>query len=469
MGPVLTVTVLNLISGTSLFLAIGTSGIFFSILVLILLLFSSALISGSEVAYFSLSPNDVSKLREARAASAERVLSLKAHPKKLLAIILISNNFINIGIVVLSDFIIWNLMGEEVFNSWATSLREWPLLNRMSIMQLSRSLNFLLTVVGVTSLLVLFGEVAPKIYARFNNIALARNMSGVLTFLNSLLSPFSNILVRWGRFMEEKLPAGSNITSDHKDEIEEAIKLTISGATHAKRDINMLKSIINLDEQSVKQIMTSRLDVVALDIESNKKEIREVISASGFSRIPVYEEDFDHIVGILYVKDLIGRLDEENTEWQSLIRRDVLYVPETRRINELLKEFQQKRLHIAIVVDEYGGSSGLVTLENIMEEVIGEIKDEFDETELDYEKIDDFTFLFEGKMLLNDVCRVIDRDIDTFDKYKGEADSIAGLMLEVFGQIPKKKDEIMIGKYRLTVENVNERRIEKVKLTIDHH
>ena len=467
MGPVLTATILNLILGTSLYLAMGPTGIVFAFLVVIMLLLSSALISGSEVAYFSLSPNDVNKLREAKAPSAERVLSLKSKPKKLLATILISNNFINIGIVVLSDFIIWNLMGEEVFNSWATNLNDWPILNKVSIAQLSRALNFLFTVVGVTFLLVLFGEVAPKIYARFNNISLARNMSGVLTFLNSLFSPVSNILVRWGRFMEEKLPAGSNITSDHKDEIEEAIKLTISGATHAKRDINMLKSIINLDEQSVKQIMTSRLDVVALDIESDKKELMEVIISSGFSRIPVYEEDFDHIVGILYVKDLIGRLEDDKTKWQNLIRRDVLYVPESRRINELLKEFQQKHLHIAIVVDEYGGSSGLVTLENIMEEVIGEIKDEFDERELDYEKIDDFTYLFEGKILLNDVCRIIDKDIDTFDKYKGEADSIAGLMLEVFGQIPKKKDEIMIGKYRLTVENVNERRIEQVKLTID--
>jgi gliding motility-associated protein GldE len=426
-------------------------------------------VSGSEIAFFSLGPDDLKDLKAENTRSSKRIIELKDKPRTLLATILISNNFINIGIVLLSDQILWRIFGNDVFASWAKSiLITYPFLS-ISQDGLTRGINFAITVVGVTFLLVLFGEVMPKIYARFNNMTLAKFMSSPILFLRRLFWPVSRLLVGWSGLIERRLGGGSYASSyDHRSEIQQAIDLTVTPDIDSTTEVDILKSIIKFSEVTTKQIIRSRVDVIAADTEMNYSKLLELIRQSGYSRIPVYEDDFDHIKGILYAKDLISHLQEKNDfQWQQLIRSDVLYVPETKRINELLKEFQEKRLHMAIVVDEFGGSSGIVTLEDVMEEVIGEIKDEFDqEEELDYLQLDESNFIFEGKTQLNDVCRIIGVDTRTFDHLKGESDTIAGLMLEVLGKIPRMNQELKLKKFVLKALSVTTRRVEKVKITL---
>ena len=436
------------------------------ILGIILLLVCSALISGSEVAFFSLTPNDFERLEQENGPNSQRILALKDKPRRLLATILISNNFINIAIVILSEFVLMKAIPQDTFGQWATHLTSlWGEPGPERVAYWSWLIGFLITVVGVTFLLVLFGEVAPKVYAKINNIRLARLMARPITILLKVLGPLNNLLVNTTRIIERKLAStapGSNLTS--REDIDEAIELTVSQEKDAGQDVDILKSIVKFGEVTVKQIMSSRVDVVAVDFRIDYHELLSVVRESGYSRIPVYENDFDNVAGILYVKDLLGHLNEGNDfEWQELIRTDVYYVPEAKKINDLLKEFQQQHLHLAIVVDEYGGSSGIVTLEDIMEEVIGEIKDEFDdEVEVVFKKIDDFNYLFEGKTLLNDVCRIVGIDTNTFDEVKGEADSLAGLILEITGVIPKVDSEIPYNQFRFKIVSVNRRRIEQI-------
>ena len=437
---------------------------------ILLLLVSSALVSGSEVAFFSLNHNDFEKLRQQLTAADSIILWLKDKPRKLLATILISNNFINIAIVILSDFVLQRVFPEETFNSLATQILQlfMALPSAGQVDFWSRALSFTITVVGVTFLLVLFGEVAPKVYARINNLKLARVMARPLSLLMQLFHPISSMLVRSTNVLEARLATASSSSAPSRAEIDEAIELTVSQEQGATRDINILKSIVKFGDVTVKQIMRSRVDVVAVDFRIDYSELLQIIREAGYSRIPVYENDFDNVTGILYVKDLLGHLDEGNDfEWQELIRPDIYYVPEAKKINDLLKEFQVERLHMAIVVDEYGGSSGIVTLEDIMEEVIGEIKDEFDdEVEVVFKKIDDYNYLFEGKTMLNDLCRIIGIDTNTFDEVKGEADSLAGLILEIRGQMPKIDAEITQGPYRFKIVSVSKRRIEQILLTL---
>ncbi len=437
-----------------------------SFLVVILLL-CSALISGSEVAFFSLTPNDIEDLKQDNSKSSERILKLKEMPRTLLATILISNNFINIGIVILSTYALNKVMPPELLATWAQPIN-WGWIS-FSVEQIAWLINGAITVVGVTFLLVLFGEVAPKVYANLNNVKLAKTMSGTLNFLNGMFSPMSKILVHWTRLIETRLESKAqqaNLTS--KEDIDEAIELTVSNDANAKAEVDILKSIVKFGDVTVKQIMRSRVDVMALDFRTGFKDIIKVARRSGYSRIPIYDDDFDSVTGILYTKDLVGHLEEgDNYEWQALIRTNVLYVPEAKKISDLLREFQKEKLHMAIVVDEYGGSSGIITLEDILEEVIGEIKDEFDDmVELDFKKIDDYNFIFEGKTLLYDMCRVIDLETTTFDDVKGDADSIAGLMLELYGQIPKNNVEIIYNPYRFKIVSVNKRRIKQVQITL---
>ena len=443
---------------------ITITGAFLGVFLLLVLLLLSALISGSEVSYFSLSPDDIQALKDDGDKKAKRVLNLKRFPRRLLATILITNNFINIGIVLLSDYLVLQIFGLEGYARAGAWLSQNLSFLGYSADAYARFISFLITVVGVTFLLVLFGEVVPKIYARFNNLNFARRMSGALTTLNTLLYPLSSLFVGWSKRIEKTLGSSANL-QDHKDDIEEAIELTVSGDLHAEKEVNILKSIIKFDEVTVKQIMRSRVDVIAESTESQTEDVMQTIRDSGYSRIPIYEESLDQIKGLLYAKDFIGF--GPNADWQKLIRTDIHYVPESKRINELLKEFQQKRLHMAMVVDEFGGVSGLVTLEDVMEEVIGEITDEFDEgSDVDFIKVDDQTYIFEGKTLINDVCRIMNVDTDVFDEHKGEADSVAGLMLELIGHIPRQFREIKIGEFTLSVERVNKRRIEQVKVRI---
>jgi len=433
------------------------------ILILIFLLICSALVSGSEVAFFSLSPNDLHDIHQDKDPTADKLIDLKEKPRKLLATILISNNFINIAIVIISDFLLKKLLPKESLSP----LAEWvgnyiP----AGIDGITNTISFLITIVGVTFLLVLFGEVAPKIYASINNRKFALMMTGPMSILSSIYAPISNLMVYWTGKLEKRFQSRSSGTS--REEIDKAIDLTVNQEQNAEEEADILKGIIKFGDLLVKQIMRSRTDVVALNIEAGFDEVLNEIRESKYSRIPVFKDDFDNVVGILYVKDLINNISEgKDYEWQGNIRTNVLYVPESKKIDELLREFQLKHLHMAIVVDEFGGSSGIVTLEDIMEQVIGEIKDESDEeTEIDYVRIDDYNFIFDGKTLLNDVCRITGEDIDVFDTARGESDSLAGLVLENLGHIPKKNKEFILDRYKLKVISVTKKRIEKIKFTI---
>lgn len=432
-------------------------------LILIVLLICSALVSGSEVAFFSLSPNDLHDIHQEKDPTADKLIELKEKPRKLLATILISNNFINIAIVIISDFLLKKILPKESLQPMA----EWfgnyiP----AEVATITNAISFIITIVGVTFLLVLFGEVAPKIYASINNRKFALMMTGPMSIMSSVYAPISNLMVFWTGKLEKRFQSRSSGTS--REEIDKAIDLTVNQEQNAEEEADILKGIIKFGDLLVKQIMRSRTDVVAINIESGFDELLSEIRESRYSRIPVFKDDFDNVVGILYVKDLINNISEgKDYEWQGNIRTNVLYVPESKKIDELLREFQQKHLHMAIVVDEFGGSSGIVTLEDIMEQVIGEIKDESDEeSEIDYVKIDDSNFVFDGKTLLNDVCRITGEDVDVFDTARGESDSLAGLVLENLGHIPKRNKEFILDKYKLKVISVSKKRIEKIKFTI---
>lgn len=442
----------------------------FGVVSILFLLIGSALVSGSEVAFFSLTNNDFERLQQENAGNSRRILLLKDKPRSLLATILISNNFINIAIVILSEFVLRRILPNGIFEQWGESiLTTMPLPEWVTSAGLARVISFLITVVGVTFLLVLFGEVAPKVYAKLNNVRLAKFMSAPLLFLMQFFRPISNVLVRSTRLIEMRLAdraKGASITS--REDLDEAIELTVSLEEDAEQEIDILKSIVKFGDVSVKQVMTSRVDVVAVDFRIGYEELLRVARESGFSRIPVYENDFDNVTGILYVKDLLGYLNEDSQfEWQQLIRPNVLYVPEAKKIDDLLKEFQKKHLHLAIVVDEYGGSAGIITLEDILEEIIGDIKDEFDdEVEVVYKKIDDYNYLFEGKTLLNDACRAMGISTSTFDDIRGESDSLAGLILELHGRLPKKDVVVEYNHFTFKIVSVNKRRIEQVLLTL---
>ena len=441
-----------------------------AIFALLLLLVCSGLISGSEVAFFSLTHNDFARLEEqANDKSAQQILALKEKPRRMLATILISNNFINVAIVVLSDLIIGLFVPKSIFENWGMTLRGWfdfiPLHWDLPII-----LEFLVVVIGVTALLLLFGEVAPKIYAKINKVSMARTMSGPLTVLMKIFAPFSNALVKFTGLVEKRLERRQNPNMPSREEIDEAIDLTVDREQN-EREVDILKSIVKFGDVSVKQIMRSRVDVVALDFEERFHAVLKLARDSGYSRLPVYKEDFDHITGILFVKDLLPYLDKpDEYEWQANIRGNVYYVPEAKKIDDLLKEFQQQRNHMAVVVDEYGGSAGIVTLEDIMEEVIGEIRDEFDqEVDIDYEQINEHTFVFEGKTLINDMCRILDIDTAEFDDVRGESDSVAGLVLEMVGHIPRQGRELIHRQFRLRAEKVNPRRVERVRVVREEH
>lgn len=448
-----------------------SAGILFALGFLLFLIISSALISGSEVAFFSLSPNDLHALEDEDTTINKRILLLRQKPRRLLATILISNNFINIAIVLVSNYVLRYLIGDEdliFIGEWLQS--NLRLTEIVSAEFLSNAFNFIVSVAGVTFILVLFGEVIPKIYANLNNLKFARLMSTPLHILSFLFTPLSSILVGWSTKFENRInKQRTSQTGTSKEDIDKAIELTVGDSENAEEEADMLKGIVKFGDVSVKQIMKSRVDITTIDITFNFREVMKIIRDSGFSRIPVFKEDFDNIVGILYVKDLLGHTDEEQDfNWQSLIRYSVLYVPESKKIDDLLKDFQLKRTHMAIVVDEYGGCDGLVTLEDVMEEIIGDIKDEFDdEEEVEYIRLDSNSYIFEGRTLLNDVCRIIGLNTDYFDPIRGSADSLAGLLIEMVGKIPRQERELKYNNITFKVISVTKRRIEKINIRID--
>ena len=437
------------------------------VILLTVLLFLSAMISASEVALFSLQPNDLKNLEENYQHSYLQIERLRERPKYLLATILISNNFINIAIVILSYFLLSKILPDEVYQNLAQRTVNMVGPNLGDTAHWSGVYNFIISTAGITFLLVLFGEVSPKIYANLNNLRHSRMMAGPLLILEKIYRPISTLLVEWSsgvesRIYERRLNISAKPTD--KKEIDAAIELAVTDDENGEIDI--LKGIINFGDVSAKQIMKSRVDVVAIDISSDFNQVLKVVRESGFSRIPVFDEDFDTIKGLLYVKDLLGYTNEkEDFKWTTLIRNNVLYVPESKKIYDLLREFQAKRTHIGIVVDEYGGSAGLVTLEDIMEEVIGDIKDEFDqEEEVIYTKIDDHNYIFEGKTLLNDVVRILDLENDIFDDVKGSADSLAGLILELTGTMPARDKQVKYKDLHFKIVSVSKRRIEKINI-----
>jgi len=444
---------------------------FFGILLLLVL---SGLISGSEVAYFSLTANDYEEVEAEESKAGKIVLALKELPRRLLATILITNNFINIAIVLISEWLLGQLLPEELFAGWAESLTAaLPMMDFLTKAQLATSIKFFIAVIAVTFLLVLFGEVAPKVYARYNKLPLALAMARPLNFLVGLFRPFSFLLVSGAAIFERQLENHSqDAASASQQDIDEAIDLTVShdedGEEGGLQDVDILKRIVQFANVTVRQIMRSRVDVVAVEQGINYHELLAVIREHGYSRIPVFEEDFDKVRGLLYVKDLLGhRREKETFNWQKLVREEVLYVPENKKISDLLKDFQQQKMHLAIVVDEYGGTEGIVTLEDVLEEVIGDIQDEFDEDDnLIYEQIDDLNFVFDGKTLLNDVCRVLQLSTSTFDEEKGDAESLAGLLLEILGQFPEPEQEVECGQYRFRIMSLSNRRIEEILITL---
>ncbi len=452
----------------SMFLLQGTSSIGYLYALGIILLMLSALVSASEVAFFSLDSNDIRQLEEDKSASSKSILYLKHKPRYLLATILITNNLVNIGIVLCADEILKQVLGDQRLLSMGLWLSEMIFMNYFEPVVLGNALNFLFTVVGVTYLLLLFGEATPKIYATYHKLTIAHLMSTPLTILVYIFKPISTVLVKLSTGLEERLADTGSHHFTTKEDIDAAIELTVTDTENAEQEADILKGIVNFGDTSAKQIMHPRTDIVAVDISATHKELMKLVRDSGYSRIPVFRDDFDIIEGILYVKDLLPYLDEQDDfKWQELIRRNVLFVPESKKIDELLREFQTKKLHMAVIVDEYGGTAGIATLEDIMEEVVGDIKDEFDEdNDIEFVKITDHHFIFEGKSLLKDVCRITGLTSSIFDEHRGDADSLAGLFLEVVGHIPRVDQEIEIDQVTLKVVASNKKRIEKISLMI---
>jgi gliding motility-associated protein GldE len=443
-----------------------TTDLLLSFLLFCVLLTCAALIAGSEVAFFGLTPNDINDLADDESPSSVRISRLIQHPKRLLATILIGNNFVNIAIVLLSDFLLASLSPPALYRGLATFC--YHLFQKWDVESWEKGLSFSVNVVGVTFLMVLFGEVVPKTYATIHKISLARFMSTPLSFMSSIFMPLSNFLIKTTKYVEKRLEKAGANNQMTADDLDEAIELTVRNDVDAETEVDILKRIVKFNDVSVKQVMRPRMDVVGIDFRMSYKEVLQIVRECGFSRLPVFDEDFDNMTGILYAKDLIDHLFEpDNYEWQALVRPNLIYVPESRKIHDLLKDFRKERMHLAIVVDEYGGSAGIVTLEDIMEEVIGEIQDEFDdELEMDFKKMDDFTYVFDGKTLLNDVSRVLKVDTETFEVGKGDSNSLAGLVLELQGGFPKVDTELTYGKYIFKVLSVNKRRIEKIQIQL---
>ena len=420
---------------------ISAGYILFNSLIFILLLTASGLISGSEVAFFSLNSDDLASFDEKADARATKVILLVESPKKLLSTILILNNLINIGIVTLTTFIAWKFFGTD-----ATGI-----------------LVILVQTIGVTFAIVFFGEIVPKVYATKAKIEFSLMMAPFIYFFSIFMMPLSAFLMTISNVVEKRIVKKGYSLS--VDELNQALEITTEDTSEEEKDI--LKGIVNFGTLSVKQVMQSRMDITAIEIDTDFHELMDKINKSGYSRIPVYRETIDNVEGILYIKDLLPHIDQdENFEWHALIRKG-FFVPENKKVDTLLKDFQKKRVHMAIVVDEYGGTSGLVTLEDLIEEIIGEINDEFDDIEDYYFKeIDPSTFIFEGKISLNDFCKKLELDQQMFDEVKGESESLGGLLLEINSSFPKNGTKINFDQFEFTILAVDTKRIKKVKVRI---
>ena len=415
----------------------------FSIAILLVLLVLSALISGAEVAFFALSKSDLNKALESKSNQQKTVVKLLETPQKLLATILISNNFINILIVLIFAYI-----GEIVFQKIGTIV-----------------LKFLIEVVLVTFLILLFGEVLPKVYASRNSLKFAAFMAFPLRVTSSLLTFISLPLMSLTGIVERRL--GKKRSNLSVEKLSQALELTSNEAT-TKDEQKILEGIVNFGNTETGQIMTPRIDIFALSKNETYQEVISNIVKKGYSRNPVYNENVDEIIGVLYAKDLLPHLNKKDFKWQELIR-EPYFVPENKKLDDLLKEFQEKKNHLAIVVDEYGGTSGIITLEDVIEEIVGDINDEFDDDDISYSRLDANNFLFEGKTNLKDFYKILEiDDTNLFDQAKGESETIAGFILEVYGKFPKKNEVIKFKNYSFTIESKDKKRIKQIKVTINN-
>jgi gliding motility-associated protein GldE len=410
----------------------------FDVFLLVILLIFSGFISGSEVALFSLSKSDIESKSDLK--SFKIITNLLEKPNKLLATILIANNLINIGIVIL-----FAKIGEVLFKTIGSPL-----------------IQFFVEIVVATFLILLFGEILPKIYASRNNINFSRIIAHPLRILDIIFSPISLPMQKFSNYIKKKLAIqNSNISID---QISHALDLTRPEDT-TKQEQKILKGIVNFGNIETKEIMHSRIDIFALNGKLKSEEVLKSITTTNYSRIPVFDENLDRIIGILHIKDLLPFLDKKEFQWKELLR-EPLFIPENKKLDDLMLEFQEKKVHLAIVVDEYGGTSGLVSLEDVIEEIVGDISDEFDDDNLLYSKIDDHNFIFDGKTSLHDLCRIIKVDKNIFDEYKGEAETIAGFILEISRSFPKKNSKINFMKFIFTIESIDKKRIKQIKLTI---
>jgi putative hemolysin len=424
----------------SFFQTIDTNLLFGSIGIAFFLC-SSALVSAAEVALFSLTPKDIKTLFEEDTAKANLISKLLQRPKKLLATILIANNFSHIGVIIIFSFV-----GNEIFASIASPV-----------------LKFIVEVLLVAFLILLFGEVLPKVYASRNNIKFSKFVVNPILFLDQLLSPLSMPMRAVTVFLHEKL--GKQKTNISVDQLSQALELTSTDDTSSEEQ-KILEGIVSFGNTDTKQVMSPRIDVFALDIEETFAEIYPKIIDKGYSRIPVYRENIDQIEGVLFVKDLIPHIHKKEFDWSKLMRQP-FFVPENKKLDDLLKDFQRLKSHLAVVVDEYGGTSGLVSLEDVIEEIVGDISDEFDDENINFSQIDDKNYLFEGKINLKDFYRIVDVDEAIFESSKGEAETLAGFILEIVGNFPKKRQKIHFANVYFTIEIVDKKRVKQIKVTLE--
>ncbi|MEP1096194.1 MAG: gliding motility-associated protein GldE [Cyclobacteriaceae bacterium] len=419
----------------SFFLLIG--------LVLLVLLLLSALISGSEVAFFSLTHDQIAKCKNSEDKGEQRISRLLYNPKRLLATILIANNLVNIFIVTISTFATWRIVGPQG--------RE--------------GVTIAILTIAITAMIIFFGEIIPKVYANHNGIGFARKTSGLLVVFDKLFLPASWLLMTLTGLIEKRMEKkGYNLSVE---EMNQALEISVEKEAVTEEEKGILKGIVNFGTLSAKQVMKSRMDITSIDRETNFHELMDIVNKTGYSRIPVFNETVDKIEGILYIKDLLPHLNNEDTfDWCSLLREG-FFIPESKKIDDLFRDFQEKQVHMAIVVDEYGGTSGLITMEDVIEEIVGEINDEFDdESEISYQKVDSQTFIFEGKTSLNDFCKITDADSSIFDEVKGESESLGGLLLEINSVLPHAGEKINYKGFLFTIVAVDTRRIKKVKVYI---
>ncbi len=435
----------------SLFLAIINQDISVVIgsVVLLILLFCSGLISGAEVALFSLSKSDIDKGLEENARRMAIVSKLLERPKKLLATILVANNFINIAIVIL-----FASVGDIALSDLNYTI---------DFYFFSIDSNFFLKVIVATFLILLFGEIIPKIYASRNSIKFSMGIAGVLKVLDIVFSPVSMPL----RFLTVQIQKvlGKQKSNFSVDQLSQALELTNDDDT-TKEEQKILQGIVSFGNTDTKQVMRPRMDIFSLDHEAKFNEIIPEIIENGYSRIPVYKNNIDTIVGILYIKDLLPHINKKNFNWTSILR-DPFFVPENKKLDDLMQEFQNKKVHLAVVVDEYGGTSGIISLEDIIEEIVGDISDEYDVDDINYTKIDDYNYRFDGKTSLKDIYKIIDiEDPTPFEDKKGEAETIAGFVLELSGGFPRVGSKIKFENYVFTTEAIEKKRIKQIKLTL---